>query len=317
MLKYLAIAVVILAISNPQPPTKVPDGNSSAQRSTADKRGTQESPLVVETRAVHSNEETAEEAKKNAAQERVNRWNIGLTFAIAICAFLQFCGVVGQIFVYVRQTNIMQGLLQTTRNQDQHLGEQVALMKSQTEILGKSVSAAEASAEVARDQIRAMKNKERPRIWITLEGSLNLNHGTFSIPAVYIVSQTGATDAFVTESVATILVSDTEPDFSSSLGFSQIGIPKRLPPQFEQKVKSIFLHQFTAEEIRRIEVKDTGAYFIALIKYKDLFDPETVHETTVTKHWRITEYKNPLSPGMAEFFAYWETCGPPEANHET
>jgi hypothetical protein len=87
---------------------KVCSGNCPAQATQPDKRGTKDSPLVVDARAIHSDKEAAEEAQKITEQKRTNRWNIWLTSVIAACAFLQFGGIVGQIIVYRTQTRLMQ-----------------------------------------------------------------------------------------------------------------------------------------------------------------------------------------------------------------
>ncbi len=89
----------------------VGDSSSSSQTTKGDTLGTQAFPLVVNTRAIHSRGEAAEQAAKDAEQKGTNRWNIGLTFAIAVCAFLQTCAIVGQIVVYCRQTKIMNDAL--------------------------------------------------------------------------------------------------------------------------------------------------------------------------------------------------------------
>jgi hypothetical protein len=111
MLKCLVLLLVFAigghAWGAPKPDKKTGDSDRAAQNTQPDKRGTQESPLVVTARSIHSDEETAEEARQEAEQKHFNRWTIGLTLAIAICAFLQFCAIVGQIFVYKGQSKMM------------------------------------------------------------------------------------------------------------------------------------------------------------------------------------------------------------------
>lgn len=86
---------------------KINDGVVGAQSTQTDKRGTLDAPLIVNTHSIQSDAEATEEAAKDAEQKRANGWNIRLTTVIAICAFLQFCGILGQIFVYWKQTKIM------------------------------------------------------------------------------------------------------------------------------------------------------------------------------------------------------------------
>jgi hypothetical protein len=152
VLKYLVLAIILGLTYGDAAIVKgenhVGKGTPSTQNSESDKRGTEESPLVVNQHAIQSKEEAAEEARKDAEQNRVNGWNIGLTFAIAICAGLQFLGILGQILVYWRQTKIMGSTLEAmevTANEIalQHgemekqvgiMGDQVALMKRQMDI---------------------------------------------------------------------------------------------------------------------------------------------------------------------------------------
>ena len=104
MLKVLAIVLVVGLTYGDASVVKgenhVGKGGKSTQSTESDKRGTEASPLVINEHAIQSKEEAAEEDRKVAEQNRVNRWNIGLTLAIAICAGLQFLGIIGQIFVY-------------------------------------------------------------------------------------------------------------------------------------------------------------------------------------------------------------------------
>jgi hypothetical protein len=146
MLKYLAIFAVLLcfASSASNSAEKPANRNSGAQDATPDKRGTQDAPLIVETRPADGDKEATEEAQRDAEQKRTNRWNIGLTFWIAVCAFLQFGGIVAQVVVYLKQTKIMKGTLAEIHTQAGH-------MEQQTTILEKSVAAMEKSTGVVID----------------------------------------------------------------------------------------------------------------------------------------------------------------------
>ena len=106
-----------IAAAEPKSDQKIPSEARGTQNAGTDKRGTQDAPLFVNAHSVQSDKETADEASKVAEQKSVNRWNIGLTFAIAICAFLQFCGILAQVFVYLRQTKIMTDTLSAISSQ--------------------------------------------------------------------------------------------------------------------------------------------------------------------------------------------------------
>lgn len=132
MLKGLAMLVMILALTQPetQSQQKHSNGDGTAQHSETDKRGTNDLP-VVETHPQKSSEETAEEAQRDAEQKRANSWNIGLTFAIAICAFLQFCGIAAQVRVYCRQSELMRlALAESKKSTDAALASAKAAVAS-------------------------------------------------------------------------------------------------------------------------------------------------------------------------------------------
>jgi hypothetical protein len=168
MRKYLAFALIVgLAwgeASIVQGENRAGNGGGNAQSAEPDKRGTEESPFVVNEHPIQSKEEAAEEARKDAEQNRVNERIINLTFAIAICAGLQFLGILGQIFVYWRQTKIMEATLSALSGQAATMATQAGYMERQTKILEDSVAAAKASARAANDQIDMMKQKEQARI---------------------------------------------------------------------------------------------------------------------------------------------------------
>jgi|HubBroStandDraft_4_1064222.scaffolds.fasta_scaffold00170_4 hypothetical protein len=199
------------------------------------------------------------------------------------------------------------------------MNKQAYEISEQTSILASSVKAAQTSADAAKlsaestlGQFQAMKAKERARVWIGIDGDLNLGMGPFAVPVAYVVTQTGPTDGFVYASFAKLVVSDVHPEVPLDSGIHSIGIPSRVAPQFEKKIGNPFLYSFSREEIESIEAKTASAYFMASINYWDIFgDP---HETSIMKQWRITDHKNIGGYGN---FAYWTSCGPPEANRET
>lgn len=170
-------------------------GKASERITDIDQRGTSASPLVVDTRAIQSDAEAAESSRKDAEQHRVNGWNIGLTFVIAICAFLQVCAIVGQIVVYCGQSKIMARTLKAINRQANTMEQQakdarraieesaqtatatVAAMEAQAQSLKYQTtifrSQALAMAKTARaslSQIQMLKDKERARVEIKAVG---------------------------------------------------------------------------------------------------------------------------------------------------
>ena len=111
-------------------------------------------PLVVETHSVQSQQEATAEEQKYAWEKKVNRWNIGLTLAIALCAL-------AQVFVYLLQTRLLGQTLGEVHSQAEQMKTQVELMRKQTGILGDSVEAAKESAKAALAQVEIAKLAER------------------------------------------------------------------------------------------------------------------------------------------------------------
>jgi hypothetical protein len=160
MLKTLTILAITFGLaygeqSTAQADKHVDDGSSGAQQTNADKRGTPESPLVVNTHTLQTDAETAEEKRKNTEQEHTDRWIIGLTFAISICALLQVGGVFGQVYVYRQQTRLMLAGLKIG-----HKNAQAAIAAA--DAAKDSVAVAQKSAEAAERSVEAFINKERP-----------------------------------------------------------------------------------------------------------------------------------------------------------
>jgi hypothetical protein len=172
-----------------------------SDKATADQRGTQSSPLVVDARTIHSDKETAEESKKIAEQERVNTWNIRLTAVIAVCAFLQFCGIVGQIIVYCSQSKMMEKGLK--------LGSQ-------------NTHAALTGARAAQSAADAFMSAERP--WVLVLGKHHafiekglgdekVEHSTAGL----ILKNWGRSPAFIREANCGAFLCKTPSDVNESL----------------------------------------------------------------------------------------------------
>jgi hypothetical protein len=266
-----------------------------------------------------------EKNKDQSAEDiRIQGKIADLTFWLVIFGGVQALALIGTGVVVCRQAGLMKvhaehlsGLAVAASANASSIARQAALMNRQNTIsissartARDSADAAKKSAEASLAQINAMKSKERARIWIATNGDLNLGFQPFSIPVEYVIKQTGPTDAFIIDSAAGVVVSDDVPEYSQY--FSSINIPNRVPPNYEESIKTPFLRQFTKDDVPRVEAKAASAYFIARISYQDIFGE--IHETNVMRKWHITDLKNIMGYGN---FAYWAPCGPPEANRET
>ena len=120
MLKLLVIAFPLVTWTSPQSSDKPTETGHGAETSQPDQRGTETSPLVVNEHAIQSDKEAAEEAQKDAKQDHVNSVNITLATVIAICAGLQFCGIVAQAFIYYRQTDLLNRTLREIHAQNRN-----------------------------------------------------------------------------------------------------------------------------------------------------------------------------------------------------
>jgi len=159
MRKYLTFALIVVLAGGEasvvQGENLVSKSGESSRSAELDKRGTEESPLVVNEHPIQSKEEAAEEAHKDAEQNKVNVRTIDLTLAIAICAGLQFLGILGQIFVYWRQTKIMEATLTAISGQATTMATQAGHMEDQSKTLRESVAAAQKAADAAETSAKA------------------------------------------------------------------------------------------------------------------------------------------------------------------
>lgn len=161
---FIALFVFVgSAFAKPKTEMKPAIGTANAQPSRVDPRGTKDAPLEVNAHAVQTEKEAAEESAKNAEQQRINGWNIGLTFAIALCALLQVCGIAAQVLIYLRQTGIMRqqltdseaaaksgaeitiATLQAIKKQAEEMERQTGLIKSQADLLAMQTGIQQAS----------------------------------------------------------------------------------------------------------------------------------------------------------------------------
>jgi hypothetical protein len=329
MLKGLAIFAFLASawtMASQTPPANAPENGVTAQGASK-ARSEQANPEQSRTDSPASapvnikasrpsDEQESNTEKQNLDIQRKLEWFTG---GLVIVGLMQAGTMIWQAWLLKGTLAEIHKQATGMETQTGRMSRQADLMKRQTVLARESLTATKIAADAAKlsaestlGQFQAMKAKERARVWIGIDGDLNMGMGPFSIPIAYVVTQTGPTDGFVYASFVNLEVSDVEPDVTLDFSGHVIGIPNRIAPQFEKKVESIFLHRFTREEIDKINATTANVYFMAAVRYKDIFgDP---HETSIMKRWRITDRANPFGYGK---FAYWEPCGPPEANHET
>lgn len=153
MLKPLAIlcfiAWVEVAISGQAPTVGM---NRSSQQKQVDKgdaqegnyqrRGTPDSPLVVEIKKPKPSTEDAEKEKaENDHKNFIETWTFYLAVAVAITAVLQVIGIGFQIAIFRKQTSLMTGALKAAQN----------------------------SADAARLNAQAIINAERPWLLVFIK----------------------------------------------------------------------------------------------------------------------------------------------------
>jgi hypothetical protein len=191
MKRYAAIVLIVGLLYCEPSKSQNPQATEGTKATHNDERGTEKSPLVVSARTVKSDAEAAEEKRKDTEQESTDNWTIWLTLAIAICAFLQFLGILGQIYVYLKQTGIMKDTLAAINRQAGH-------METQNTTLAYSVKV----AELANKRI---VEKERARIVVKDEG-LKVETGAsklfWYLVATVSINNVGSSRAFITKTEA-------------------------------------------------------------------------------------------------------------------
>ena len=285
---------------------KIANGNSPAQSATDDKRGTQDSPLMVNTRTIHSNEETAEEARKDAEQHRTNRWNIGLAFAIAICAFLQFCAIVGQIIVYCRQTVIMKKSTGIILRQAKIMGAQARDARKTAAVSNENAQNALEAVSRQADQMErqntTVRELQRARLTIYMPDSAPYidtqfrpapkNGETYVIlqPQTMKITNDGPTMAEHVRCEAGIEVTalDGMPS-EKKLGTVEIPNPFRVTDPLSPVSLNIhpYGHDIASQQWNQLQRGKLRLHLFGEIAYVDIFGEE--HITPFHYYWKIVE----------------------------
>jgi hypothetical protein len=178
MRKIVTLILFAAAIyGNPvvgQAEKKIGIANEPKQEAQRDERGTKASPLVIDPSSMHTDAEAAEEQRKDTEQKHTDRWIIGLTLAISICALFQVIGVFWQVYVYRQQTRLMLTGLKVG-----HQNAQAALSGAQ---------AAKVSADASQKNVQIFIDRERAHLTVrpTLQERVAVSKGKTQEITLYV-----------------------------------------------------------------------------------------------------------------------------------
>jgi hypothetical protein len=263
---------------------------NSPQNTDQDKRGTEDSPLTVKLLNTGKSEpEAAQEAqriKEQTTRERwATNWSIGLTAALVFAAFLQFSGLIGQIFVYRKQAGIMQKALGAT-----------------TKAADAARDGADAAKQAARVSEAALTRLERPYLFIAnIELDIvPLAHLTpFQVngePVVEILRidvsliNHGKTAALVQRMSGCLRIFEqlpAIPEYDPARGGLLVIPPEQMGP------RQPFSVEITEDEHRRWQSNEVSLFFIGYVIYDDYFDMQ--HTTGF-----CARYSRDAGPGWAK-----------------
>lgn len=220
----------------------------SNQSDSNESTASQSLPLVAKQPTATAADPDKEQRNEDIA---IQRKIANLTFWLVVVGFLQASVLAGTLVLIWRQASLMQEhatelkrLASTGEQNTRAMRRQAAIMRLQLWQMKGQAEATNKSADAALAQFKAMKSRERARVWITIDGDLNLGMGPFAVSVPYAVTQTGPTDGFLDASLAKVVISDIEPGIPKESGLHSIQVPNRLPPQFETNIKSPFFISF-------------------------------------------------------------------------
>jgi hypothetical protein len=323
MLKYLAIFVVLVIAQAPATtsplkseatPLRTPEqriakdsSSENRQNQSTPHQNNQTTPKLIPVHVLTAApvcDEACQQARENLKiQGKLELFTGGLV----LVGFLQVGTMIWQAW-----------LLRQTRN-DVHT--QAGQMQRQTEILDKSVAAAQKgadaaeisaiaskiSAEAAKENIEAFENKERARIRIEIS-DLWLASGLFNRPLKLTIFHHGSTEAFVSNHGVSLQLTDSE--IAPETAGIEVSMDK-LPPVIEPKTPPIeigpnFLSFFNDSEIAEVKNGTKFAHLYGFIEFTDTF--EKPHRVSFRKRWYVTNVKNFSGGGFNEFFSVWVDC---------
>jgi len=217
-------------------------------------------------------------------------------------------------------------LLRQTRgdvhSQLDQMVKQVGHMEKQTEILDKSVTAAQASANAASAQLQVMKSKERAQLRIEFDSPLSISMSTKgtttsrSMSISYQIQVLGTTRATILHSSIAIWVPhmDEELNVSGVIDLPNIVFPSEDKWHFREVVRENSFQRPPITDQKLIAMVMDNTRFVVVqgrIRYQDVFGDVWILPFSVS-------WKNNSFLGSSDTGGYWEPYKDPygEENRE-
>jgi len=296
-MRSLLLAVLfVLGLAN-NPPHQESGSPTNTNHPESDKRGTKEAPLVVETHANYTDQETAEHASEVNERESTNRWNIGLTSAIATCAALQFFALIGQAVIYCRQTRIQRHsatiIAAQARTMARQAKESREAFRVQNEIAERSIAAAEKSADAALKSAIFLEKVERPFLMLELRGEPAkdevwiVNKG--KIPAQIVWYEPSGMPKFLSDEETENMPSAAEYNYGFGLNNSEVFNVPWIAPDGEMRLFNFDWRAMEQDiaEIWRTQRRHT--YVLSTVKYRGMLN-DTKFESRWCYRWYGGQY---------------------------
>jgi hypothetical protein len=294
MLKHLAVLALLLTLL-PKPipgqtATSAGNGGGSVQSQGEKKKGdsvptsTSINPIQAQAANKHadevSKENTEEQVKLTSlppitVTDRKKTWldhfyNWGpwvFTGLLVIVGFLQ-------VKTMIRQADLLSGTLTEIKTQAEHMASQVEEMKGQSSILGKSVAAAQASANAANDNLELIIKERRAHIRIECDDISFANRSPLTDGVSYRVVFYGPTVAFILNSAAQASISSSKSPPAGTI-FGGMRLPKIISPGAEPIPQNAWFYKRLSDgEIAQIEGGQCFIHLNGFIQYRDVFERE-------------------------------------------
>jgi hypothetical protein len=297
------------------------ESTKGTQTPETDKRGTDNSPLVVNTHAIQSKQEAEENAARDVEQHAVNGRIIGLTLAIAVCAGLQFFGILGQIKVYSTQTKIMRDTLGAIGRQATTMDTQAADARNSAATAAittnATLEAIKRQADAMEKQAKAVRDRERARISVIFPpenpdffGPTRLDWDEeveLMLGLRLFVHNDGSSKAFQVRAKARFQFQDKEADFTEKDWLQDIAIPDVIRDEDLTSPIVIVLETLvTDREVRAAAIGELDFYIVGEITYQDVFGYP--RKTPFRYLWDVNEYEE--LGGEKALYSAWVNQSP-------
>lgn len=249
------------------------DSGQDGKAQTHPQSGNQATPNTVPTTpkpATPTCDEACQQSRRNLEIQGNLEWFTGV---LAVVGVLQILTMVWQAWL-LKQTR---GDVHTQAN---WMKTQAGYMKDQTKILGKSVAAAQSSADAAKDQIQMVKDKERARLEIEIDEFIfKPNIKPFFLQKVnWRVRLHGQSEAFIIKKrmIACIGEPDEHPMFN--FGVYEMAIRDVITPSERFAYGSCMISPTSATiddvgglDLNSLKEKKAILYCAGHITFKDVF----------------------------------------------